>query len=37
MRRIKELLLLSIEFLHILWKMYKAGDFVPYDKIRKEK
>ena len=35
--RIKELFLLTIEFFVILWKMYKDGDFIPYDKIKKHR
>lgn len=32
-----ELISLSIEFIHILIKMKKDGDFIPYDKIKKKK
>jgi hypothetical protein len=32
-----ELISLFVEFIHILIKMKKDGDFIPYDKIKKKK
>ena len=25
------------EFIYILWKMHKDGDFIPYDKIKRRR
>lgn len=35
LHRLKELIMLTIEFIGILWQMHKDGDDIPYDKIKK--